>query len=354
MKQTMLKELTPSSSRSYNMSRIRSRDTKPECLVRSMIHGWGYRFRLHCRELPGKPDIVLVKHRKIIFVHGCFWHAHGCRVGGNQRSRRRTLVQPLHKEVSLESLITLGLLIFLAYWFFKHGKRLGSVRGFGVVCFIEFKITTANPAAPTTGGSHDVATEDTPATTPSRRPKRSGRGAATRQQRPRVRSEASMSEKTPLVSEPTANKSTKPAQLDDLVEIQHASLAKVFHVSQPESSSPAAPSASRSSKSQDDHRAKPTIEFLGQGKSLPLHQGVICDPKSSTVESVRAGVGAKFVAAYRSPQELFRRRSRSCLSSRWKPFWLLRSSVKSAGYQKSWMSQKARAGGGQRHCHDRD
>lgn len=91
---TMLKQLTPSSSRSYNMSRIRSRDTKPECLVRSMIHRWGYRFRLHCRELPGKPDIVLVKHRKIIFVHGCFWHAHGCRVGGKGPKTNRRYWNP--------------------------------------------------------------------------------------------------------------------------------------------------------------------------------------------------------------------------------------------------------------------
>ncbi len=69
-------------SRSYNMSRIRSRDTTPELAVRSMIHRLGYRFRLHCAELPGRPDIVLARHRKIVFVHGCFWHAHGCRVGG--------------------------------------------------------------------------------------------------------------------------------------------------------------------------------------------------------------------------------------------------------------------------------
>ncbi|MFP7754561.1 very short patch repair endonuclease [Thermodesulfobacteriota bacterium B35] len=62
--------------RSWNMSRIKSRDTKPEMLVRSLLHRKGYRFRLHKKDLPGKPDIVLPRFRKIIFVHGCFWHRH--------------------------------------------------------------------------------------------------------------------------------------------------------------------------------------------------------------------------------------------------------------------------------------
>lgn len=58
------------------MSRIRSQNTKPELAVRSLLHGMGYRFRLHRKDLPGKPDIVLPKWRTVIFVHGCFWH--GC------------------------------------------------------------------------------------------------------------------------------------------------------------------------------------------------------------------------------------------------------------------------------------
>lgn len=62
--------------RSWNMSRVRSKDTKPELLVRSILHRNGFRFRLHKKELPGKPDIVLSKYRTIIFVHGCFWHQH--------------------------------------------------------------------------------------------------------------------------------------------------------------------------------------------------------------------------------------------------------------------------------------
>lgn len=58
------------------MSRIRGRDTSPERLVRSALHRIGYRFRLHRRNLPGRPDIVLPRHRTVVFVHGCFWHRH--------------------------------------------------------------------------------------------------------------------------------------------------------------------------------------------------------------------------------------------------------------------------------------
>lgn len=67
--------------RKFNMSRIRGKDTKPEKLVRSILHSKGYRFRLHVKELPGKPDIVLPKYRKIIEVRGCFWHMHDCEFG---------------------------------------------------------------------------------------------------------------------------------------------------------------------------------------------------------------------------------------------------------------------------------
>jgi len=63
-------------TRSYNMSRIRSKDTKPEMLVRRFLHARGYRYKLHDKTLPGKPDIVLPKLRTAIFVHGCFWHGH--------------------------------------------------------------------------------------------------------------------------------------------------------------------------------------------------------------------------------------------------------------------------------------
>lgn len=65
--------------RSWNMSRIKSKNTAPEMRIRSALHQLGYRFRLHVKELPGKPDIVLPKYKTVIFVHGCFWHRHkGC------------------------------------------------------------------------------------------------------------------------------------------------------------------------------------------------------------------------------------------------------------------------------------
>jgi DNA mismatch endonuclease (patch repair protein) len=75
------------SSRSALMSRIGSRNTAPELIVRRLLHALGYRFRLHRKDLPGKPDIVLPGRRKAIFVHGCFWHAHGCRIGRPPKSR---------------------------------------------------------------------------------------------------------------------------------------------------------------------------------------------------------------------------------------------------------------------------
>ena len=70
------------SQRSALMARIRGKDTKPELAVRSLLHAAGFRFRLHAKQLPGRPYLVLPKHRAVVFVHGCFWHRHGrCRDG---------------------------------------------------------------------------------------------------------------------------------------------------------------------------------------------------------------------------------------------------------------------------------
>lgn len=68
------------------MSRIRSVNTRPEIAVRSILHRLGYRFRLHRKDLPGRPDIVLPRHRKIVLVHGCFWHGHTCRLASKPKS----------------------------------------------------------------------------------------------------------------------------------------------------------------------------------------------------------------------------------------------------------------------------
>ncbi len=65
-------------TRSRMMSGIRGKDTKPEMLIRRALHARGFRYRLHCKDLPGKPDLCLPKYRAVIFVHGCFWHGHDC------------------------------------------------------------------------------------------------------------------------------------------------------------------------------------------------------------------------------------------------------------------------------------
>jgi len=66
--------------RSWTMAKVKSRDTRPEKIMRSLLHSMGYRFRLHRMDLPGKPDIVLPKYKAVVFVHGCFWHRHqGCK-----------------------------------------------------------------------------------------------------------------------------------------------------------------------------------------------------------------------------------------------------------------------------------
>ncbi|MGH6876881.1 MAG: very short patch repair endonuclease [Rhizomicrobium sp.] len=75
--------------RSWLMSRVKGRNTTPEIAVRSMIHRLGYRFRLHRTDLPGKPDIVFGPRRKIVFVHGCFWHGHRCGKGRLPKSNGR-------------------------------------------------------------------------------------------------------------------------------------------------------------------------------------------------------------------------------------------------------------------------
>ena len=76
--------------RSAHMAKVRAKDTKPELKVRSLVHRLGYRFRLHRRDLPGTPDLVFPSSRKVIFVHGCFWHRHpNCRSATTPKSRAK-------------------------------------------------------------------------------------------------------------------------------------------------------------------------------------------------------------------------------------------------------------------------
>ena len=71
------------------MSAIKSKNTKPEIKVRKILHSMGYRFRLHSKDLPGSPDIVLPKYKTVIFVHGCFWHRHeNCKYASNPKTRK--------------------------------------------------------------------------------------------------------------------------------------------------------------------------------------------------------------------------------------------------------------------------
>ena len=90
-------------TRSYNMSRIRSKDTKPEMLVRKFLHKHGFRYRLHVKSLPGKPDIVLPKYRTVIFIHGCFWHGHqGCKAAALPETRKDWWSDKIEKNITNE------------------------------------------------------------------------------------------------------------------------------------------------------------------------------------------------------------------------------------------------------------
>ena len=82
------------------MQAVKSTNTKPEILVRRLLHKLGYRFRLHRKDLPGRPDIVLPKFRKAIFVHGCFWHSHSCAKGQAPKSRQEYWLPKLEANVN--------------------------------------------------------------------------------------------------------------------------------------------------------------------------------------------------------------------------------------------------------------
>lgn len=86
---TSTSDAPPSAARSANMARIGSKDTQPELVVRRLLHRLGYRYRLHRRDLPGTPDICFPSRKKVLFVHGCFWHRHdGCRQTTTPKTRR--------------------------------------------------------------------------------------------------------------------------------------------------------------------------------------------------------------------------------------------------------------------------
>jgi len=93
-------DIVPADKRSEIMRRITSKDTKPEIIVRRLVHGLGFRYRLHKKELPGKPDLVFSKGRKLICVHGCFWHQHdGCKSSHIPKSRQDYWEPKLNRTV---------------------------------------------------------------------------------------------------------------------------------------------------------------------------------------------------------------------------------------------------------------
>ena len=96
--------------RSWNMSRIRGRNTRPEKIVRSMLHRMGFRFRLNRKDLPGKPDIVLPRHKTVIFVHGCFWHRHPkCKYSYTPKSRLEFWIPKFNKNIEADKKAVKGL-----------------------------------------------------------------------------------------------------------------------------------------------------------------------------------------------------------------------------------------------------
>ncbi|WP_428427298.1 very short patch repair endonuclease [Pararhizobium sp.] len=101
----MTDTLNPS-ERSERMSRIRSKDSKPELVVRRLIHAMGFRYRLHRKDVPGKPDIVFGNRKKVIFVHGCFWHRHddsSCKLARLPKSRLDFWLPKLERNVERDA-----------------------------------------------------------------------------------------------------------------------------------------------------------------------------------------------------------------------------------------------------------
>lgn len=100
----MMADTLTSERRSWNMSRIRGRNTGPELRLRSLLHRAGFRFRLHAKQLPGRPDVVLPRYRTAIFVHGCFWHRHpGCRNATTPSTRREFWQEKFDSNVNRDA-----------------------------------------------------------------------------------------------------------------------------------------------------------------------------------------------------------------------------------------------------------
>ena len=118
---------TPS-TRSFNMSKIKGKDTRPEVTIRRWLWANGYRYRLHRKNLPGKPDIVLRKYGAVIFVHGCFWHRHGCYATTTPATRPEFWLGKFQENVNrdrrnIESLINDGWRVMVIWECGLRGKN---------------------------------------------------------------------------------------------------------------------------------------------------------------------------------------------------------------------------------------
>jgi DNA mismatch endonuclease (patch repair protein) len=100
----MVDTLSPK-QRSERMALIRAKNTKPELRIRKLLHSLGYRYRLHRKDLPGKPDIVFPSRKKVIFIHGCFWHGHKCKMGSRPvKSNKAYWVNKIANNMKRDSL----------------------------------------------------------------------------------------------------------------------------------------------------------------------------------------------------------------------------------------------------------
>ncbi|HQU32627.1 MAG: DNA mismatch endonuclease Vsr [Planctomycetia bacterium] len=116
-------------TRSYNMSMIRSRDTKPEIIVRKFLFGNGFRYKLHDKTLPGRPDLVLPKYKTVIFIHGCFWHGHGgCKYFVVPKTRTKWWIEKINrnKQLDTENLRKLKRLGWKIFTVFECKLRTGN------------------------------------------------------------------------------------------------------------------------------------------------------------------------------------------------------------------------------------
>lgn len=123
----MVDVLTPEQRR-LNMSRVKGKDTKPEMLIRRGLHARGLRYRLHDRSLPGRPDLVFPKYNTAVFVHGCFWHAHGCVMSKQPATHRdfwevKLSANAARDRKTVETLLANGWRILIIWECALHGPQ---------------------------------------------------------------------------------------------------------------------------------------------------------------------------------------------------------------------------------------